>query len=220
MKTSSRVMGATAVLMLAFSTVACTDSDATPVKTMASPSVTPTATVDPASESIPVDGDDDVPITWSTEGVDVADPAVVVARRNIALRLLASDSRSWIDGPKLLSALDAVSKDDKLARRRFEQTAKARPADREPLPGPYHVLLFPPTLKGDSVMVDACVAIDDAYPAPPGSGFDDDTAYEIQTLTVRAVDGAWKVTKRGHAFAGGSDIDPELDQRCAAHTSR
>jgi hypothetical protein len=217
MRSSLRVAALAAILPLIFSTSACTQDNGLPHETTAAtPSVPSTAVPDPASEDIPLDGDADVPIVWSTDGVDLADPAVIVARRYLALQILAANSSDWADLPLLLTALDSVSEGDTKAKRLYKLYAKAK--DKEPLPGPLRVLLSSPRIQAGSVVVDSCLAMNEAFPAPAGSGFDDDTAYRIQILTLSDVDGIWKVVKRDSGFAGDPDIDPELDKRCAEYT--
>jgi hypothetical protein len=214
---SLRVAALAVILPLIFSTSACTQDNGLPHETTAATTSVPsTAVPDPASEVIPLDGDAYVSIVWSTDGVDLADPAVIVARRYLALQILAANSSDWADLPLLLSALDSVSEGDSKAKSLYELYAKSK--DRKLLPGPLRVMLSPPLIQADSVVVESCLAMNEAFPAPAGSGFDDDTAYRIQILTLSDVDGMWKVVKRESGFADDPDIDPKLDKRCAEYT--
>ena len=203
-----RGVAAAAALTLTLMTAACTSDDkpdpkpSTSTPTSASP--TPAqASEDPAADSIPLPGNDDVPIEWVLGKVNGSDPVVDVARRTISLLLLVSNSPSWSDDKKLGPALDALSTDDvKLGKQiRGQRITKTSPDAGDAV----RILVQPPVGEGDRATAWLCIDYD---PISSGS-----KSGVLVSVSLGVTDGLWKATEYNLNPKITSDVEPYF-QRC------
>ena len=204
-----RGIAASAALAIALTTAACdsdsndTDDPTTAPTTASASPARAQATTDPAVDSVPLPGDENVPIEWVLEGA-ASDPVIDVARRTIALLLLASSSPSWSEPSKIESPARALAAPDyDLAAKLEKQTVSSPPADAG---DPVRILAQQPDVSGADATVWLCID----YRAK-ASGSDNGTPVTVD-LTV--IDGLWKATSY-NLNPEVTDADQSRSDRCS-----
>lgn len=210
-----RGIAVAAALTLALGLAGCTDDSPDPgptksTKTEPSASSTPfhaTGQTDPAGESIPIDGDDDAPITWKLDDPGATDdPAVTVARRVVALSTLGQFSNDWSSVSKLQKALDAVAAPDTFSS---QTVTKRWTGTKKTLKAPVKITVAPATGQQDDAVVLMCLDARDAVP----SGL---AAYTYVTkVELSVTGGVWKATSVVQNSSGESEpADKAFAERC------
>jgi hypothetical protein len=202
---------ATATLVALLATGACdgggsdepTDPTPSPSSTSASPTAAE-ASADPRIAAIPVDGNDDVEVTWSLDdGVDAKDPIVDVGRRTLALVYLSTFSPQWRSDAAIEKVSDALGADDDAV---LEATRGTREApDPKAAKGPVTIVVQPPQVSGDTAVLWMCL---DAGPAYDGGRASTSNSGRLASVTLTVVDGTWKA-----ASYSLNPKDPTKDER-------
>lgn len=203
-----RGMAVAAALTLTLMTSSCTSDDKPdpkpPTSSPTSASPTPAqASKDPAVDSIPLAGDDDVPIRWELDKVNGSDPVVDVARRTISLLLLVSSSPSWGDETKLGPAIEALTTaDSKVGEQLRGQRVTKTPPDAG---DPVRILVQPPVVDGDGATAWLCIDYD---PTSTGS-----KKGVLVSVSLAATNGVWKSSAYNLNPEITSDVEPYF-KRC------